>query len=415
MILHGMKTHAATLVALVVLVAACGSPAGLPPSPPPTPAPPPAPSMPPAPEVAITASVDTSEILAADCSRLAGLPVGGDTGEVGLEWARHAELMEDIWARVEERHLGPMRSWAETELDLADTTAPLYYPFSGPDLPSALQFFPAASSYVLVGLEPPGRIPDLEGFGGDALATELERLRDGLKNLAEAGYFVTKRMETDFVAPQLEGLLPMLYIFLARAGLTPKSVGFIRLDDQGTAIPLEAATERSATAVRIELGDGDNKTSRWLYYFSRDLSNSGLASTPAFVAFLRRLGAFNVYMKSASYLLHMQGFTAHKEFLTAHAGTVLQDDSGIPLRDLPSTLWHRRYFGTYTRTLPSYREWFQEDLKAVFEQAGSLSSGNLPLVPDRERSQGDPALPFAIGYHSKIGGSCLIWAERRGQ
>ena len=100
-------------------------------------------------------------------------------------------------------------------------------------------------------------------------------------------------------------------------------------------------------------------------------------------------------MKSASYLLHMDDFTQHKDFLVAHAGTVLQDDSGIPLRDLSSEIWRLRYFGTYTRTLPTYREWFQEDLVGVFEQ------------------EGIPALPFAIGYHSKIGGSCLIWAERR--
>ncbi len=351
----------------------------------------------------IAASARDQDALRGTARGLAGLTGAGLTG---AEWSRHAELMDEIWIRIEERHLGPMRSWAEAELPLADPEAPLYYPFGGPDLPSALQFFPAASSYVLVGLEPPGRIPNLEGLAGEGLAggplrAELERLRGGLKNLAEAGYFVTKRMETDFVASRLEGVLPVLYIFLARAGLEPKSVEFIRLDDEGTAVPLEDATGRTATAVRIELsgddhGDaGKGEPSRRLYYFSRDLSNSGLASSPAFVAFLRRLGAFNVYMKSASYLLHMDDFTAHKDFLTAHAGTVLQDDSGIPLRDLPSADWQLRFFGTYSRTLPTYRDWFQEDLEAVYQQAGS------------------PALPFAVGYHSKIGGSCLIWAERR--
>ena len=45
--------------------------------------------------------------------------------------------------------------------DLGDPRATLFYPFGGPDLLSAAQFFPAASSYVLVGLEPPGRIPRL--------------------------------------------------------------------------------------------------------------------------------------------------------------------------------------------------------------------------------------------------------------
>ncbi len=388
-----MKTR---IVLVAVLATACGSPA----TPPAAPAPP---AAAPAPEVTITASVSDREALRTTAHRLAGLVSDEQGDEV---WTRHAELMDEIWARVEERHLAPMRSWAEAELALAAPEAPLYYPFSGPDLPSAMQFFPAASSYVLVGLEPPGRIPDLKNLAGEPLDAELGRLRSGLKNLAEAGYFVTKRMETDFVAGDLEGLLPVLYIFLARAGFTPAAVEFIHLDGEGVAVPLENATDRTATAIRInvarhwrtgEAGDRSGEATRSIYYFSQDLSSSGLASSPAFVAFLRRLGAFNTYMKSASYLLHMDDFTAHKDFLASHAGTVLQDDSGIPLRDLPSADWRLRYFGTYTRTLPTYREWFQQDLKAVYEQAGIT------------------ALPFAIGYHSKIGGSCLIWAERRGQ
>ncbi len=402
-----MKSYVAWLGILAV---ACGSPA----SPPNTPAGPApsaagsAPADPPEadkPNAAIMASLSDGDALRGTAHRLAGLTdAGGQSTEPDdAEWSRHAGLMDEIWAQVEERHLGPMRSWAQTELTLADPPAPLYYPFGGPDLPSALQFFPAASSYVLVGLEPPGRIPNIDHLTGEPLAGELERLRGGLKNLAAAGYFVTKRMETDFVAPELEGVLPVLYIFLARAGLDPRSVEFISLDGEGSVVPLETATDRTATAVRIGLAgdDGGSETSRWLYYFSRDLSNSGLASSPAFVAFLRRLGAFNLYMKSASYLLHMDDFTHHRDFLAAHAGTVLQDDSGIPLRDLPSTDWRLRFFGTYSRTLPTYREWFQEDLQAVYDQAGDPSSA--------------PALPFAIGYHSKIGGSCLIWAERRGQ
>ncbi len=396
-----MKLYIVSPLALAVMAIACGPPA-MPPEAPAAPSPS-TPATEAAPEVAITPSVSDRDALRAIAFRLAGLASDEDAGET---WARHAELMDEIWVQVEDRHLAPMRTWAEAELDLADPEAPLYYPFGGPDLASALQFFPAASSYVLVGLEPPGRIPDLEGLAAGDLAGELERLRSGLKNLAEAGYFVTKRMETDFAATSLEGLLPVLYIFLARAGFTPASVEFVHLDAEGVPMPMSNATDRTATAVRInatrhwragEAGDRSGQATRTLYYFSRDLSNPGLASAPNFVAFLRRLGAFNTYMKSASYLLHMDDFTAHKDFLVAHAGTVLQDDSGVPLRDLPQESWQLRTFGTYTQTLPTYREWFQEDLKAVYEQSG--------IQP----------LPFAIGYHSKIGGSCLIWAERRAE
>ena len=391
------------MVALAILAVGCGSPPATPPA---EPAPP---AVAPVPEVVITASIHDRDALGTAAQRLAGLvnDLEMETGSNGVRdgaWARHAELLEEIWEQVETRHLAPMRSWAEAELTLADPEAPLYYPFSGPDLPSALQFFPSASSYVLVGLEPPGRIPDLDDLAGEPLEVELERLRTGLKNLAEAGYFVTKRMETDFVATDLEGLLPVLYIFLARAGFTPASIEFIELDADGAVVPMATVTDRTATAVRIRFGEGnDGEALRSLYYFSRDLSNKGMASAPEFVAFLRSLGYFNTYMKSASYLLHMDGFSAHKDFLAASAGTVLQDDSGIPLRDLASEDWRLRYFGAYSRTLPTYNQWFQEDLAAVYQQIAASA----PL------GGGAPKLPFAIGYHSKIGGSCLIWAERR--
>ena len=376
------------MLTLAVLAAACGAPQ----TPPATPAAPAPAAADPAPEVAIIASVDDREALRSTARRLAGLASGEESAG---EWARHVEAMDEIWARVEARHLGPMRAWAQTELALAAPEAPLYYPFGGPDLPSALQFFPAASSYVLVGLESPGRIPDLEGLAGETLEAELERLRGGLHNLAEAGYFVTKRMQTDLVASRLEGILPVLFIFLARADLTPTAVDFVDVDAEGMATPMAAATDRTATAARIRFTGGGSEPERTLYYFSRDLSDRGIVAAPEFVAFLRGLGVFNVYMKSASYLLHKDDFQAHKDFLASRAGTVLQDDSGIPLRDLPAEDWRLRFFGTYTRTLPTYREWFQEDLKAVYKQAG---------IPPR---------PFAVGYHSKIGGSCLIWAERR--
>ena len=358
---------------------------------------PPAPvtHKPPPPAVSTTpirALVTDAEALRATAHRLAGLPLG-DESDAEAVWSHHAGLMDAAWKQLEERHLSAMRSWAQAELAVESAEAPLFYPFSGPDLPNALQFFPRASTYVLVGLERPGRIPDLEQLDAAALDPELERLRGGLENLIEAGYFVTKKMETDFVAPHLEGVLPLLYLFLARAGMTPTAVQFVTLDAEGAIVPLESVNEDQAVAVRLEFGGEEGPRS--LVYFSQDLSNAGLADNPAFGRFLERLGPYNMYTKSASYLLHMDGFTDLKGMLLSQAGAVLQDDSGIPLRDLSAESWQRDFFGTYTRTLPTYREWFQEELKQVYESADV------------------PPLPFAIGYNSRIGGSCLIWARRR--
>jgi hypothetical protein len=294
-----------------------------------------------------------------------------------------------------------MRSWAQAELDVGEPTAPLFYPFGGPDVLSALQFFPEASSYVLVGLEPPGKIPDLEGLEGPSLDAELTRLRDGLDNLVTEGYFVTTQMERDFAPaePRLDGFLPVLYLFLARADFSPVAVRYLALDDNGEVHHPEMVRDDDARAVRIDFvvdGEEDGASVRSVYYFSQDLSDAGLAAAPGFGAWLRQLG-FNAYMKSASYLLHMPEFVDCRELLLAEARTILQDDSGVPLRSFDRQRFDVRFFGTYTETLPTYRQWFQVDLRTAF------------AAQERE------PLPFAIGYNRRITGSGLIWAERQGR
>ena len=73
--------------------------------------------------------------------------------------------------------------------------------------------------------------------------------------------------------------------------------------------------------------DGQEKT---LYYFSTDLSNSGVKAS-GFLKFCETLAPGNSLIKSASYLLHSGNFTTVRDFLLANSATIIQDDSGIPL------------------------------------------------------------------------------------
>lgn len=338
--------------------------------------------------------------------RLAGL---AESVEPNGAWARHGRRVDEIWSELERRHLRPMRAFARDELaPMALPTAPLFYPFSGPDLVSALQFFPDASSYLLVGLEPPGEIPRPDELAPAELEQELERLRGGLEHLVEAGYFVTTRMERDFAGPsRLDGFLPVLYLFLAHAGLEPVAVRHVELGPGGEV--LDAAAGTSPRGVEIVFGGGDeggvdegtgdegngDGERRTLYYFAQDLSDEGLQQAPAFVAFASAPERFNAYLKSASYLLHTPEFSTLRGLLLAGAQTLLQDDSGVPYRHLDPDVWQVRFFGDYVATHPGFRDYFQEDLRAAYAEAGS-----------------EP-LSFAIGYSRRISGSVLIWAERR--
>ena len=334
--------------------------------------------------------------------RTAQLLAGLDEGEGGEPWSSHAPAMEALWSEVESRHLAAMGTWAEGALGgVGNAELPVFYPFGGPDLPSVQQFFPDASAFVLVGLEPPGSLPLLDTIAPESLAGELERLRSGFENLAEKGYFVAKHMESDFSATHLDGFLPVLYISLARSGHVPTAVQFFDLADDGTTTALETVTSDTARSVKIvfeSLGEDGSPQGdpRKLYYFAQDLSNQGLAESPGFGRFVEALGPQNVYMKAAMYLPHTDDFSDFNTLVMDKAQTLLQEDSGIPMRQIDGDRFDVTLFGVYEATLPNYREYFQPDLRDAYAAAG----------PE--------LLPFEIGYNARIAGSCLIWAERGG-
>lgn len=343
-----------------------------------------------------TAETDRQTLRQA-CLRLAGLEVPeGPRQEL---WAEHQQVMEPLWATIEETHLQPMRGWASTALAaVQQQPQALFYPFGGPDFPSVEQFFPQAPTYVLVGLEPPGTLPDLAAFSDEVLASELQRLRDGLSNLADKGYFVARHMVLDFgEAQRLEGFVPVLYIFLARAGFEPVSVRFFDLSPDGEPRYLEGLSESQPYAVEILFvpRDAPQTEPRRLFYVSQDLSDEGLAAKPGFETFVRRLGTFDVYMKSAMYLPHEPAF-GRLETLMLDGRSILQDDSGVPWHRFDPQRWQVDLFGVYSKTLANYRQYFQADMAAAYAQ----------------RAEPSP-LPFAIGYNSRISGSCLLWARRK--
>lgn len=333
---------------------------------------------------------------------LAGLePAGALSAE---DWQQHAEEMAVLWGELESRRLDEMRRWARRELTLLEPSAPLVYPFGGPDFLSASQFFPQAASYLLIGLEAPGEvwIPALQGSGstelaglpsGD-LAADLERLRGGFRSLLDAGYFVTRRMEEDLAGAHLNGVLPVLLMFLAHGDWTVLDAVYVEIGRDGAREALPTA-RAPANGLRIRFRAADDETPRALYYISQDLSNDAFAGSGV-AGHLESLAGFNVYMKSAQYLIHEDAFAALRDTLLAGALDVLQDDSGLPLRVFDEERWRRRFFGHYARTLPAYREYFQPALAQAYAEAG-----------------GDGVLPFALGYNTEVGGGCLIWAQRR--
>jgi hypothetical protein len=181
-------------------------------------------------------------------------------------------------------------------------------------------------------------------------------------------------MKVDLRAGELNGTLPILYVFLARSGKTIRDVSPIALDDKGAAYFANENPGKNATrGVRIVFAgqDGAEKT---LYYFSTDLSNSG-ARSAGFLKFCQTLAPGNSLIKSASYLLHSGNFSTVRDFLLANSATVIQDDSGIPLAYYSPKKWRFFPFGRYAGPISEFPGKYQEQYAELFGRAQPMDFG----------------------------------------
>src|SRR6478735_7903374 len=231
-------------------------------------------------------------------------------------WQRHARFFDAAFGQLEQRQLSKIRSWAETNLAAPRPT--MFYMFSGPDFLYADAFYSKATTYVLSALEPVGSVPDLTGLPPGGVGAALYSVERSLSSILSFSFFITKQMKTDLHAGQINGTLPVLYVFLARSGKTIRSVTPVALDDKGAAyFANENPGPNAVRGARIIFAgpDGVEKT---LYYFSTDLSNSGVKSS-GFLKFCSTLAPGNSLIKSASYLLHSGNFTTVRDYILANS------------------------------------------------------------------------------------------------
>lgn len=316
-------------------------------------------------------------VTADDTARfLAGMQPSADSPLTALtrdpSWQRHAKFFDTAFGQLEARQLSKIRTWAGTNLAAPRPT--MFYMFSGPDFLYADTFYSKASTYVLSALEPVGSVPDLTRLPRGGVGAALHNVERSLSSILSFSFFITKQMKTDLSAGQLSGTLPILYVFLARAGKTIRDVSPIALDDKGAAYFANESPGPNATrGVRILFagGDGEEKT---LYYFSTDLSNSGV-KVSGFLNFCATLAPGNSLIKSASYLLHSPNFTTVRDFLLANSATIIQDDSGVPLGYYDPRKWRLFPFGRYAGPIGEFPGRYQERYAELFRRAQPMDFG----------------------------------------
>jgi hypothetical protein len=250
----------------------------------------------------------------------------------------------------------------------------MFYMFSGPDFLYANAFYSKASTYVLGALEPVGAVPDLTKLPRGSVGAALYNVERSLGSILSFSFFITKQMKVDLHANQVNGTLPILYVFLARSGKTIRDVEMIALDAKGGMHTGNDNPGPNATrGVRITFAGSDGEA-RTLYYFSTDLSNAGARNT-GFLRFCETLGPGNSLLKSASYLLHKGDFASVRDWLLTNSATIIQDDSGIPLANYNARQWRFFPFGRYLGPIGEFPGRYQERYADLFTRAQPIDFG----------------------------------------
>jgi len=331
---------------------------------------------------------------------LAGMPPSAGSALAPLTqdpaWQQHARSFNSAFGNVDKNQFSKVRAWSSAKLTTPHQV--LFYFFSGPDFLYANAFFPNATTYVMAGLEPVGPVPDLLRLPRGSLDGALRHIESSLSTILTISFFKTHDMRMTLGASNVSGTLPILYVFLARSGKTIRDVALIKLDDQGAAQPESAPTppgmKNQAHGVKIVFTDEDGRE-KTLYYFGTNVAGAGFKSS-GLEKFCERLGTGDAFVKSASYLLHGNGFTDVRNFLLQHAALVLQDDTGIPVSYLSSDKWELRPFGRYSGPITMFARNYQPRLTQLFQSG-----------------RAEP-LNFGLGYQWRVLGSNLLLAARTG-
>jgi hypothetical protein len=251
-------------------------------------------------------------------------------------------------------------------------------------------FFPNASTYVLAGLEPVGRIPEIT----ERSRYSLPGLRASLNTALNLSFFITAHMREQLQQGELSGTLPILYVFMARSGNTVREASLVNLDKDGNVTPVDQTRARQVVdGAKIVFSRGDDAP-QTLYYFRTDLSDSGVKNS-GFLKFCEKFGIGDSLLKSASYLLHRQSFSRTRQFLIERSRLVVQDDSGIPLSAFKPDEWQLNLFGKYLGPIGTFPEHNQPKLRQLYQQ-------------------GQPRkLDFGIGYRWRANESNLLLAVKK--
>jgi hypothetical protein len=296
-----------------------------------------------------------------------------------------------------------MTDWGTIELaDERKANLDIFYPLSGPDILHANAFFPDAKNYRLYALEINGALPDLKNMDTKTTDTYLNAVYNSLGDIFKRSYFITARMSYALTAENVNGTLPLICVFLVRTGHEIINLKYFHLNDDGTLTPLskDSLGTNHNDLVKVYFKNSKNNFIQMVSYMKCDLSDVAFNKNIALKKLFIKMPQSITYLKSASYLLHYNFFSAFRSVILSKSKTILEDDTGIPYKYFPGDKWYVTLYGIYVKPVSDFSGVFQTDLQQAYN--------NDTIVRHPKK------LPFSLGYHWNTTKQNLIKAQLRG-
>ena len=290
------------------------------------------------------------------------------------EWKAHSAKLQASWAWLRKQQIAPLTAWRNGAMPRACPVGKtLLYPFSGPDFFNAYWLFPNCETYVMFGLEPIGTPPDIEKMNEVQLTRLLTDVREAMANLLARNYFITSKMDQQMQAEELNGVVPIIMISMALAGVEVLQISPMTLTRSRHAAEVTTDStirpRRKLKGVTIVFRKPGAPVPQRINYFSVDASNVGMARYPQFGDYLRGLAPTTTLIKSASYLLHVAEFKRLRNVLLDVSGFLVQDDTGVPYTMLTKRGWQLNVYGRYEVPIPPFERRYQPKLAEVYSTA----------------------------------------------
>jgi hypothetical protein len=331
---------------------------------------------------------------------LAGMPGAEGSPFKELEkdpaWQAHRQSMDKGWSGAESTLIAGLGEFQKAELAAQPlATAPVFYPFGGPDALTPLLYFPRSSEYVMVALEPAGTLPTLAQLQKKKLAQYLPALDVTMESVLGRSFFITRDMDRQFRGQVTDGLLIPILQILVRTGHTVNGYRYLTLNEEGSfverAADWKAPGKHGNKGFEISFRTNADGSEHHLRYFSVNLDNQHLADNDAFKKYAATLKGSTTMFKATSYMTHRDDFSTIRDIALATSGAILQDDSGLPYHLFDSSRWHVQLYGEYTIPYGSFHYRQQKDLRKAYGDGG--------VKP----------LPMRIGYgYGKVASNLLL-------